>query len=140
VIRPVRIQLSRAKGFNLQRESRAINGLPAINCARPGAWGNQYIVGQGPAPGWSASEVVDLYGNSMDGHWPNFYRAGLLCLPGHNLACYCGLFEPCHVDILLSVFGIIEVDDWQGMARQGSARLGTVGSGVAGKAKAAGRL
>ena len=41
MIAPVRMRLSRAKGFNLQAASRAINGLPAVNCARPGKWGNQ---------------------------------------------------------------------------------------------------
>ena len=33
--RPVRLRLSRAKGFNLQEHSQAVNGLPAVNCARP---------------------------------------------------------------------------------------------------------
>ncbi|HUY27269.1 MAG TPA: hypothetical protein VMV27_07585 [Candidatus Binataceae bacterium] len=41
---PVRMRLSRRKGFNLQGESRAINGLPALNVARPGPWGNCFIV------------------------------------------------------------------------------------------------
>jgi hypothetical protein len=39
MIKPVRMQLSRAKGFNLQAASMATNGLPAINIARPGHLG-----------------------------------------------------------------------------------------------------
>ena len=43
---PMRLRLSRQKGFNLQDVSRAINGLHAVNVARPGALGNPFIVGQ----------------------------------------------------------------------------------------------
>jgi hypothetical protein len=34
VIRPQRIQLSRAKGFRLQQVSMALNGLPAVKVDR----------------------------------------------------------------------------------------------------------
>lgn len=33
--KPIRLRLSRARGFDLQAASLAANGLPAINCARP---------------------------------------------------------------------------------------------------------
>lgn len=39
---PVRLQLSRRKGFDLQAASRAVNGLDAVNVARPGRWGNPF--------------------------------------------------------------------------------------------------
>lgn len=45
--RPVRLQLSRAKGFNLQAQSRGLNGLPARSVARPGPFGNPFV----PMPG-----------------------------------------------------------------------------------------
>lgn len=106
MIRPVRLQLSRALHFNLQAASRAANGLPAINCARPGIWGNPYIVGHPRAP--NASTAVDLYGNSLALPMRNFFRLGLETLPGHNLACWCGLYAPCHVDVLLDIFGRFE--------------------------------
>jgi len=38
--RPVRLKLSRAKGFSLQALSLATNGLPAVNVARPSIFGN----------------------------------------------------------------------------------------------------
>jgi hypothetical protein len=34
-IAPVRLQLSRRKGFDLQVWSREVNGLDVVNCARP---------------------------------------------------------------------------------------------------------
>lgn len=40
--KPVRLQLSRRKGFDLQAVSRAANGLPAVNVARPAKWGNPF--------------------------------------------------------------------------------------------------
>lgn len=39
---PVRMRLSRAKGFNLQQASLALNGLPAVNVCRPTKWGNPF--------------------------------------------------------------------------------------------------
>lgn len=39
---PQRIQRKRTKGFNLQEESMKLNGLPAINCTRPGKWSNPF--------------------------------------------------------------------------------------------------
>lgn len=41
---PVRLQLSRKKGFYLQVHSLAVNGLPAINVARPSKWGNPFCL------------------------------------------------------------------------------------------------
>ncbi len=42
---PVRMQLSRRKGFRLQDVSRALNGREAVNVARPGKWGNWICIG-----------------------------------------------------------------------------------------------
>jgi hypothetical protein len=39
---PVRMRLSRAKGFDLQKASLALNGLPAAKVTRPGKWGNPF--------------------------------------------------------------------------------------------------
>lgn len=43
---PVRLTLSRRKGFRLQAASRAINGLAAVTVARPGRWGNPFVIGR----------------------------------------------------------------------------------------------
>ena len=41
---PVRLQLSRKRGFNLQKLSRETNGLPAVKVTRPGAFGNRFTL------------------------------------------------------------------------------------------------
>ncbi len=43
---PVRLQLARIKGFDLQATSLATNGLPAVNVARPSMWGNPFVIGE----------------------------------------------------------------------------------------------
>lgn len=40
--RPVRVQRKRVAGFDLQAESVALNGLPAVVVTRPGKWGNPF--------------------------------------------------------------------------------------------------
>lgn len=39
-MKPIRLQLSRAKGFRLQEHSRAVNGLPAVKVDRSTRFGN----------------------------------------------------------------------------------------------------
>jgi hypothetical protein len=46
MISPTRIRLSRAKGFNLQTHSRCVNGLDAVNVAKPSIFGNPFVVGK----------------------------------------------------------------------------------------------
>lgn len=112
-VAPVRIQLSRAKGFSLQERSRALNGLVAINVARPGPWGNPFVVGQdGDRPqcirlfelliaGYGAISVKTpiaaqkLFTRHAADHWSE--------LKGKNLACWCGLDKACHGDVLLKL-------------------------------------
>jgi hypothetical protein len=43
---PLRLTLSRRKGFNLQAASHAANGLPATTVVRPGRWGNPFVIGR----------------------------------------------------------------------------------------------
>jgi hypothetical protein len=89
--RPVRLQLSPRKGFNLQEHSRAINGLPAVNVAQPSKWGSPYKVGLTAtlAVAWSKGD-----------YWIDVQD--LTPLRGKNLACWCG-DGPCHADVLLEL-------------------------------------
>lgn len=111
--KPVRLQLSRRKGFDLQALSRATNGLPAVNVARPGPWGNPFIVGKHG----TRVECVDLHKKllagylciSLDHEVIDAQRAhrkrvadNLSRLRGNNLACWCR-GEPCHADVLLEI-------------------------------------
>lgn len=89
---PVRLQLSRRKGFNLQALSLATNGLPAVKVARPGPWGNPFTVadtGRVPAILRFACEVAP--------------RLDVTPLRGKNLACWCSASEECHADVLLEL-------------------------------------
>ena len=103
---PVRIQRTRAKGFNLQAASLAVNGLPARYVGRGTLWGNPYIVGSlDPRHGHITQEMaVSLYGQTLDllamehGMTTEQFLAPLR---GYNLACFCGLDERCHADTIL---------------------------------------
>lgn len=109
---PVRIRLSRAQGFNLQRHSRSLNGLDAVHVARPGPWGNPFIVGKHG----DAAYCVDLYRALLAGLLAlkdvdaeallgarRFVAEHLGELRGHNLACWCKPGAPCHADVLLKL-------------------------------------
>lgn len=89
---PQRLQLFRAKGFDLQEASRLRNGLPAVNVARPSRWGNPFTVentGRVPAVLRFACEVAPL----LD----------VTALRGKNLACWCRADQECHADVLLEL-------------------------------------
>lgn len=105
---PVRLQLSRRKGFDLQAVSLATNGLPAVNCSRPGKWGNRYEIKR-----WAehfgervfvkdAAHAVALDREYVE-HWIQRHPAMFAELRGKNLACWCGAAGPCHVDIRLEL-------------------------------------
>ena len=110
---PVRLQLSRKKGFDLQAHSLAVNGLPAANVARPGPWGNPFIVGHDG----TASECVKLYrgllawgpcltcnaGVDRQRGAREYLFAHIDDLRGCNLACWCRAGKPCHADLLLEL-------------------------------------
>jgi hypothetical protein len=112
--KPVRLQLSRRKGFNLQGASMAINGRAAVNVARPGKWGNPFVVGKHG----TRAECVDLCEKlladwlyiSMDNveaqrAFRRRVKADLDELRGKNLACWCS-GPPCHGDTLLRIASI----------------------------------
>ena len=125
---PVRLRLSRAKGFNLQALSVATNGLPAVNVSRPSQWGNPYAVEPVDrmgrwAPGSRESEyakrrhqVVEMFrGMLAKGEGEPWSRMsdGLSVLRGKNLACWCplpkeGESDVCHAAVLLEVANAVE--------------------------------
>lgn len=95
---PVRLQLSRRKGFDLQLLSLATNGLPARSVARPGLFGNQWRVGTPNAP--TAADAVRLFRQHDARRLVKHFGSELV---GHNLACWCPLDQPCHADVLLEL-------------------------------------
>lgn len=116
--KPVRLQLSRKKGFDLQALSRATNGLPAVNAARPSPFGNPFVVGE-PCDraqmrrwGWRFKHPEFVCDNAEVAM--RRFRGCLVWdvaihdqvqqkLRGKNLACWCKPGEPCHADVLLEI-------------------------------------
>ena len=116
---PVRIQRKRTKGYNMQTESVAINGLPAKSCARPGRWGNPYPVGKsvlisanlrelsGKDPVWwrNRRDGLQTFWLTLDESLECFEgyvnHVNWEPLRGYNLACFCTPDSACHVDVIL---------------------------------------
>jgi Domain of unknown function (DUF4326) len=104
---PIGIQRRRAKGFDLQAESKAINGLPAKCVTRGTQWGNPYKIGKeynDPFKGGvfrvtreNCLELFEIYAKEMLATFPDWLEP----LRGYNLACFCGSGSPCHRDVLL---------------------------------------
>lgn len=120
---PVRLQLSRKRGFDLQAASIAINGLPAVNVARPSLYGNPFVHPD-PAVAVEAYRRLATCGGVLNFHmgpgqlqfapgahpdtlhydWGDWLRTvGLPRIRRRNVACWCGLDAPCHGDVLLAL-------------------------------------
>lgn len=101
---PIRLQLSRRKGFNLQALSLATNGLPAVNVARPSNWGNPYTDARRQTGSCDRGLLVALFRDWVaKAPEAQKRRDRLPDLRGKNLACWCGPGEPCHADVLLEM-------------------------------------
>ena len=98
---PVRVQLSRAKGWRMPPNT--------VIVSRPSKWGNPFKVGGWArlAPGLgpalpikvsSAGRAVTLFRMLCEDRTPD-----LSTLRGKNLACWCKLDAPCHADVLLEL-------------------------------------
>lgn len=96
--KPVRLQLSRKAGFDLQRLSRETNGLPAIVVSRPSVWGNPYRA-RTPAERKTAVAKFNTYITKQT----DLRARARKELRGSNLACWCPLDGPCHADTWLKI-------------------------------------
>ncbi len=107
-LRPVRIQLSRKKGWRMPPNT--------VKVSRPTRWGNPYVVGVDG----DAEHCVAEYRRLLTGvpvcAWPKkpyLAEAALHYMPddimaeeelcGKNLACWCPLDQLCHADVLLDI-------------------------------------
>lgn len=96
---PVRLQLSRRAGFNLQALSQATNGLSAVMVARRSRWGNPFLVSEHGQQG-----AVDRFRTYLESVvCEPSVRAAIEDLRGKNLACWCKTGAPCHADVLLEL-------------------------------------
>ena len=64
---PVRIQMKREKGFNLQEHSKAINGLPAIRVDRATKWGNPFKPGEEYVIADDDTATISVSSDKMEG-------------------------------------------------------------------------
>jgi hypothetical protein len=96
--KPVRVQLSRAKGWRMPPNT--------VKVDRSTRWGNPFPVGfEYP----TAADAVRRFRAALvasDTH-PDSYCgqivSGLADLRGKNLACWCPPDHPCHADVLLEL-------------------------------------
>ena len=96
MVRPVRVQLSRKKGFRLPPNT--------ISVARPHRWGNPHRIGLCPVCGVEHTReeaIAELREEFRDNLTLNEQVRAQL--GGKNLACWCKLDEPCHADVLLEM-------------------------------------
>ena len=103
---PIRLRLSRRKGFSLQAHSHAVNGLPAANVARPSRWGNPFRVGhEADTPCDAVLLFMDWLLPDDGAPEPDAARmmSEIEALRGKNLACWCPLDGCCHADVLLKL-------------------------------------
>lgn len=114
---PQRLQLSRSKGFDLQAQSRALNGLPAVWCVRPGRFGNPYRVRPGEDPREAVTKfrgaLTCMLAGAVSVTTPELWHVHEIAvhlpeLRGKNLACCCpvpaaGQPDICHAAILLQL-------------------------------------
>lgn len=110
---PVRVRLSRARG------ARLAPGV--VNVARPGPWGNPFVVGRDG----TAAECVALYRKLLAGYVSLTDTASIKQqqavrqhalhhlheLRGRSLACWCGPARPCHADVLLDLAASLDTPD-----------------------------
>src|SRR5438552_18760469 len=95
MIKPKRIQRSRAKGWKMPAN--------AIYVGRQTVWGNSYAVGSELMHGetLTAEKAVELY----EQHLAENISEGDIrhCLHDKDLACWCALHEPGHAHVLLRI-------------------------------------
>ena len=114
--KPIRIQLSRKKGWRMPPNT--------ISVARPGGWGNPFRVVRDQGKWWcmlnreegipftnreaAVRQAIQCYRErNIDGPdkiWNGVFRdSAIEELRGKNLACFCPLDQSCHADILIEI-------------------------------------
>jgi len=109
---PVRIQRKRTKGYDMQAESRAINGLECVYVGRGTPYGNPFKVGDTVIVKSEAGEdyvvvtteiAVLLFRHRMNNIVEQLGLFPFEALKGRNVSCFCALDAPCHGDVLLEL-------------------------------------
>lgn len=96
MIKPVRVQLHRTKGWKMP--------VNTVRVTRPGKWGNPFRVGKEIDTAEEAVRCYERYIHAaMDEKDASLLRDDLHELRGKNLACWCKIGDPCHADVLLEL-------------------------------------
>lgn len=102
---PMRIQRKRTKGWRMPPNT--------VSVTRPGKWGNPFQIGKNRCHGRGenfrqepiedAATAVRFFREMFEHSDRNYPTDAeiVAALRGKNLACWCDLDEPCHVDVLL---------------------------------------
>ena len=107
---PVRLQLSRRKGFDLQALSLGTNGRDAVKVARPSKWGNPFTLHD--KQGRRIRSNVEAVAEFRELMGPQPENVARLYVPhrlivrelrGKNLACWCHAEDVCHADVLIEL-------------------------------------
>ena len=89
---PKRIQRKRSKGWKMPENT--------VYVGRPSKWANQFTVEK-----YGQEKAVEMFrdyiGHQNSPH--DFEPEDIEQLRGKNLACWCGLDQPCHADVLLEL-------------------------------------
>jgi hypothetical protein len=102
-MKPVRIQLSRRKGWKMPANT--------VKVDRSTKWGNPFIVGKDGTRDECVEYFIHMLGGKfmivstpgIDGcrDYRKHFRRNKRFLRGKNLACWCPLDKRCHADVLL---------------------------------------
>ena len=92
---PIRIQLSRKKGFKLPPNTVVVS--------RPSKWGNPYKVAEFSGSAERKVELAVACFEQMVATNRDFRILAKQELRGKNLACWCKPGQPCHADVLLKI-------------------------------------
>ena len=139
---PVRLRLSRARGFDLQVMSRATNGLPALRVTRPGSFGNPFSITDLKPPGaemnngYIAVPTVEDAVACFREMWreprlSDERRTLLWWLRGHNVACWCAPDASCHADVWLEML-CEDIAEQGTRSASGAGRGSSIALGIAG--------
>ena len=89
---PKRIQLKRVKGWRMPSNT--------VKVARPGKWGNPFMV---PRDGNRAEVTVKFRDALLNGDLPYTVEDVKRQLIGRDLCCFCDHSGVCHADVLLEI-------------------------------------
>ena len=88
--KPIRVQRKRTKGWRMPENT--------VYVGRGSMWGNRFVIGLAANP--TAADCVRRF---RDEQAPEYDEYQLSFIRGKNLACWCGLDQPCHGDVLLEL-------------------------------------